>query len=65
MERAAKELKEWLESTGLKVTAQTITEGVIVCRATREDGSWAEVLGTSLLDGLMRLARELSLEVRC
>lgn len=51
-----------LEAAGYRVTTHLITEGVIICRATREDGTHQEVTAASVRDGLKRLAQKLELE---
>jgi len=62
MEETNDTLTKVFEAAGYRVTTHLITEGVIVCRATREDGTHHEVTAASVQDGLKRLAQKLELE---
>ncbi len=55
--------EETFKSAGYTLTLNVITEGVVICRATRRDGTCEEVISASIHDGLSRLAHRLNLQL--
>ena len=61
MEETNHTLTKVLEAAGYRVTTHPITEGVIICRATREDGTHQEVAAASVEEGLKQLAQNVGM----